>query len=136
VVPFAAAAATIANVVFYYLLTRGLGEPLLMLSDSPTRDLVPMPAWEVVLFSLIFSIPAGIVFAILARANKKPVRNFMIISLVVLVLSIFLPLRMPTPPVAMTAKLGLVTMHVIGAIVVVGTLVLASRRRTASTVEG
>ena len=129
VIPLAAIAGALANVLFYYLLTRVLGEPLLMLGETRESDLGPMPVWEVVLFSFIYAIPAGIIFAILTRTTKKPIRDFLITSSVVLVLSLFLPLRAPTPPVAMSAKWSLATMHVIGAVFVVGVLVLASRRR-------
>jgi hypothetical protein len=77
----------------------------------------------VVLFSILFSLGASLVFALVAGFSRQPVRTFLIISTVVLVLSCFLPMKAPTPPVTLPAKLTLVGMHIIGAIVVVGLLI-------------
>ena len=128
-VPLAVAAATVANVIFYTILTRGLGEPLLMLDQFPPPVLVPMDVGEVILFSIIFSLGAGLLYIGLSVVSDRPDRNFIIISAMVLVVSSALPLKMPTPPIAMSAKLSLGVMHIIGAVVVVTLLVGLGRKR-------
>ncbi|HLF90798.1 MAG TPA: DUF6069 family protein [Anaerolineales bacterium] len=129
VIPFAAAIATTANVVFYFFVTRVLGEPLLFPEQFPPPETSPMPVTEVIIFSVIFSVGAGIVFMLIANFSQRPIRAFLIISTIVLILSFALPLKIPTPPVTLPAKLTLVTMHIIGAIAVVGTLIGLGRRK-------
>jgi hypothetical protein len=53
----------------------------------------------------------------------RPARVFAIISLIVLVVSCYLPLRIPTPPIPMATKLSLVSMHILGAAVLVPLLI-------------
>lgn len=131
VVPIAVAAATLANVIFYFILTRWLGEPLLMLDrfPPPVQPLVPMPVDEVILFSVIFALGAGLVYLGVSAVSDRPNRNFIIISSVVLAISCLLPLKVPTPPIAMSAKFSLIAMHIIGAIVVVSLLIGLGRKR-------
>ncbi len=130
VVPVAVAAATFANVIFYIILTKWLGEPLLMIEQFPPPTLTPMDLSSVILFSIIFSLGASFVYVFLSVVTQRPERNFIIISAVVLLASIVLPLGIPTPPVAISAKLSLVAMHIIGAVVVVGLLVGLGRKRS------
>ena len=128
VIPVAAALAATANVIFYYIVTRWLGEPLLFPEQFPPPETSPMPVADVIIFSLIFSLSAAFVFVLVANFSRRPIRTYLIISSIVLVLSFILPLMAPTPPVTMPAKLTLVAMHIIGAIAVVGTLVGLSRQ--------
>lgn len=128
VIPFAAAVATTANVIFYYFVTRFLREPLLFLEQFPPPETSPMPVTDVIIFSVIFSIGAGMVFFVITKLSQRPIRTFLIVSVIVLVLSLAFPLQIPTPPVTMSAKLTLATMHIIGGIAVVGTLVGFGRR--------
>jgi hypothetical protein len=129
IVPAAVAAATFANVVFYFALTQWLEEPLLMPNQFPPPLLVPMPVGEVILFSIIFALGASLVYVFLRAVSRRPEQKFIIISAVVLAASCVLPLMAPTPPIAMSAKFSLVAMHVIGAVVVVGLLVGLGRKR-------
>lgn len=128
-IPFAAVIATSANVIFHFFVTRFLGEPLLFPEQFPPPETSPMPVTDVIIFSVIFSIGAGIVFLLIVQLNQQPIKNFLIFSVIVLLLSSVLPLKAPTPPVTMSAKLTLVTMHTIGAITVVGTLISLGRKR-------
>ncbi len=130
IVPVAVAAATFANVIFYFILTQLLGQPLLMIEQFPPPELTPMDVSSVIAFSIMFSLGASFVYAILSGVTQRPERYFIIISAVVLLASLALPLSIPTPPVAMSAKLSLVAMHIIGAIVVVGLLVRLGRKRS------
>ena len=88
-----------------------------------------MPVGEVILFSIIWALAAGLVYVFLNAATGRPDRNFIIISAVVLLASFALPLKAPTPPVAMSAKLSLAAMHLIGAVVVVGSLIGLNSKR-------
>ncbi len=129
VVPVAVALATFANVLFYFILTEWIGEPLLMGNELPPPLLTPMEVWEVILFSIIFASGASFVYVVLLFLTQRPERNFIIISAVVLLASFVSLLGVPNSPVAMSARLGLVTMHIIGAVVVVGLLVRLGRSR-------
>ncbi len=129
VVPIAVTSATMANVIFYFILTRWLGEPLLMVEQFPPPETAPMPVGEVIGFSIIWALGAALVYLFLKTATARPDRNFIAISAVVLLASFALPLKIPTPPVTMPAKLGLAAMHLIGALVVVPVLVVLGRRR-------
>jgi hypothetical protein len=129
VIPVATALAAAANVIFYYIVTRWLGEPLLFPEQFPPTETSPMPVADVILFSLIFSLGAAIVFILVAIFSRRPIRTYLIISSIVLVFSFIPPLMVPTPPVTMPAKLTLVAMHIIGAIAVVGTMTGLSQQR-------
>ena len=129
VVPIAVAAATFANVIFYFILTKWLGEPLLMGNEFPPPLLTPMDVTDVILVSIIFSLAASFVYAFLSAVTQRPERNFIIISAVVLLASFGPLLGVPNSPVALSARLGLVAMHIIGAVVVVGLLVGLGRSR-------
>ena len=122
-IPIAAVIASSANVIFYFFVTRFLGEPLLFPEQFPPPETSPMSVNDVILFSVIFSLGAGMVFVLIASFSRRPIRTFLITSTIVLILSSALPLKAPSPPVTLTAKLTLVTMHIIGAIAVVGILV-------------
>jgi hypothetical protein len=119
----ASIAAIFANVLLYFLLKDALGIPFVAPEQFPPPEVSPLPASDVILFSLIFSAGAGLVFLVVAYTARQPARVFAAISLVVLVLSCFLPLRIPTPPVPMETKLALVSMHVLGALVLVPLLI-------------
>ena len=54
--------------------------------------------------------------------TRQPARVFAIISFIVLVLSCFLPLRVP-PPVSMEIELALISVHVLGTLVLVPLLI-------------
>lgn len=128
VVPLATAVAITANVIFYYILTRWLKIELKFPSQTPERTLTPMPVYDVILFSLIFALGAGVVFVLVTQLAQRPLRTYLVIATAVLFLSFVLPLRIPSPPVAMVDKLSLVAMHIIGAIAVVGVLVGLGRK--------
>ena len=130
VVPAAVAAATLANVIFYFILTQWIGEPLLMAGENRPSVMAPMDVWEVVLVSIIFASAASFVYLILILLTQRPERNFIIVSAAVLLVS-FVPLiGVPNSPVALSARLGLITMHIIGAVVVVGVLAGLGRKHS------
>jgi hypothetical protein len=131
-VPLAVTVAIIANTVFYYVVTGLLGEPLRFPSPSPEAPerLAPMPVYDVILVSALFATGAGVVYALTTRLSRRPTRTYLVIATLVLLISCLLPMKIPSPPVALSAKLSLVAMHIIGAVAVVGTMLgLGSHER-------
>jgi len=121
--PLAVTTATLANVLFYYLVTGVLQIQLYAPEQFPPPELSPIPVADVILFSLLFSVGAVIVLWFVSRFSGRQIRAYLIICVVVLVLSMILPLKIPTPPTPMSTKFSLMIMHVIGGIAVVGVLV-------------
>ena len=78
---------------------------------------------DVFLFSAIFCAGAGLVFMVVANTARQPARAFAIIYFIVLVLSCFLPLRIPTKPIPMATNYALISMHVLGGLVLVPLLI-------------
>ena len=115
----ASLAATTANVILYFLLKNLLGVKFIAPEQFPHPEVSPLPVSDVIIFSAVFSIGAGLVFLIVANTVRRPAQVYSIISVIVLVLSCFLPLRIPTPPVPMLTKLSLISMHILGAVVLV-----------------
>ena len=126
----AAILAIIANVIVYLIVTGPLGEPMLMCSDCDVEPPVldPMSVGDPILFSAIFGTGAVVVYSIVSKYSARPLRFFAVLALVVLVTSLMLPLRIPSPPVESTAKLALITMHVVGCVVILGTLWFGHQR--------
>jgi hypothetical protein len=119
----ASISAIVANVIYYLLATELLGIPMVALNQFPPPELSPLPVTDVVIFSVIFSLGVSLVFLIVANVSRRPAQVFVTICLVVLVLSLFMPLKAPTPPVPTSTKLVLASMHVVGAAVLVPILV-------------
>lgn len=120
--------ATVANVLFYYFATRILKFDLLVPNESGVPLSVPLSVFDVVLFSVIWALAAGVVYLIVVILSNNPIPIYIALSLIVLILSFGLPLIMPADIVHATTKGTLITMHIIGAISVVGTLVGLYRR--------
>ncbi|MFN2136001.1 MAG: DUF6069 family protein [Candidatus Promineifilaceae bacterium] len=120
--PLAVALAALANVLFYYFVTWALQITMVFPEQFPPPIVTQLPVTEVVLFSFIFGAGAVIVFWFVARFSRHPAKTYLAISAAVLLISILLPLKIPTPPVPVSSKYSLVIMHIIGAFVVVGFL--------------
>ena len=122
--------AIIANVIVFLIVTGPLGEPMLMCSDC---DLEPpvldsLSVVDPIIFSTILGIGAVVVYSVVSKFAARPLRVFAILALVVLLLSLLLPMRAPSPPVELSAKLVLVAMHVVGYCVILATLWFGHRR--------
>jgi len=111
--------AIVANVIFYLVVTELFGIPVVA---PPELSLIPVS--DVVLFSAIFSFGASLVFLIVSNISRKPAQVYLAISLVVLVVSLFLPFMMPRPPVPISTPIVLASMHVLGAAVLVSILII------------
>lgn len=116
------AAAIIANVIFYFIL-EALGVDFIAPKQFPPPEVSPLPFTDVILFGAIFSVGASLVFLVIANTVREPAPVFITISIIVLVASFLLPLRIPTPPIPVSTKLALVSMHILGAAVLVPLLI-------------
>jgi hypothetical protein len=119
----ASVSAIVANVLLYFILKHIVGVKFIALEEFPPPEVSPLPASDVVIFSIVFCVGASLVFLFVANTIRTPAPSFIVISLVVLILSLFLPLKIPTPPIPMATKWSLVSMHVLGALVLVPLLV-------------
>jgi hypothetical protein len=119
----ASTAAVLANVAFYFILQNLFGVEFVAPKQFPPPEVSPLPVTDVILFSAIFSVGASFVFLVVANTARKPAQVFATISVLVLIASFLLPLRIPTPPVPLATKLALVGMHVVGAVVIVPLLI-------------
>lgn len=117
------AAATLANVLVYYLgaATVGYDPSFVVLQNAGG--------------AIFFTIPAAIIavglYALLLRTTKRPERTFSIISAVVLVLSIVPDITyIPTVEGSSNAQTAiLILMHIVAAAVIVGMLTSYTRQR-------
>jgi hypothetical protein len=116
-------AAIAANVVYYLLASELLDIPMVAPSEDPLEKLSPLPVTDVIIFSLVFSIGASIIFLVTANFSPRPAQVYVGLCVVVLILSLFMPLMIPTPPVPMATKFVLASMHVLGAAVLVPILI-------------
>ena len=115
----ASISAIAANVIFYLLATELLGIPMVALEQFPPPELSPIPVTDVVIFSFVFSFGASLVFLLVANISQRPAQVYLAICLVVLILSLFMPFMIPTPPVPMATKIVMASMHILGAAVLV-----------------
>ena len=89
----------------------------------PPPELSLIPVTDVVIFSVIFSLGASLVLLIVSNISRRPAQVYLAISLVVLILSLFLPFMVPTPPVPISTPIVLASMHILGAAVLVPILI-------------
>ena len=118
----AAAGATVANVVFFFV-SKEIGIPYLVTMQG---SLGPLPPVMVIVSSVIPAVAATVLFALLGKFLSRPIRVFTIISIIVLLISLAPPLTMPGE-VAVSTKVSLVVMHIITAAVTVGVLTRLGR---------
>ena len=115
--------ATAANVIYYLLATGLFGIPMLALEQFPPPELSPIPVTDEVLFSFIFSFGAGVVLLIVANFTRRPAQVYLVITLIVLIISLFQPFMMPTPPIPLSTPVVLASMHILDAAVLVPILI-------------
>ena len=123
VVPLTALAAAAANALVYLVAT--------VVGALPSGFVIPGPGTPLTLgmvvgSTLVPALLAGVVFALLGRFTRRPVRNFVVLATVLLVLSFVTPLTIAGAPLSMVVALEL--MHVVAAVVVVGGFVTLARR--------
>ncbi len=125
----AAVAAALANALVYFA-ASGLGTISQSILLPSPMGMSPLTVGLVVITSVIGAIGAAIIFALIGRFARHPVRLFRIVAGVVLVLSFSMPATVPGVPVAM--KLSLAVMHVVTWAVSVGVLTTLVRREASA----
>lgn len=118
-----ALSAALANVLVYLLATAVGAIPSDFVIPGPGT---PLTLGMVVGTTVVPALLAALVFALLARFTRRPVRNFVVLSAVVLVLSFATPLTIAGAPLSMV--LALESMHVVAAVVVVVGLTTLARK--------
>lgn len=123
VTPLTALAAAAANALVYLIATAIGAIPSDFVIPGPET---PLTLGMVVGTTVVPALLAGVVFALLGRFTRRPTRNFVVLSGVLLVLSFVTPLTIPGAPFSMVLAMEL--MHVVAAVaIVVGLKTLARR---------
>lgn len=120
--PLAGAVAAVLNAVVW-LVAYLLGA---MPQDLIVNDIGPIFVDSAMTLSFVPAIFAGVLLAVLARFLRRPVRVFVAIAAVVLVLSFVTPFSIEGAPLGMI--LALEIMHVVAAVAIVGVLLRFARR--------
>ena len=124
----AAAGASFANLVLFWI-TKGLfGIPYIIPMGGPSGPLEPMPAGVIIFLSVVSAVGATILLALLGKFRARPIRLFWIISGVLFVLSFMMPLTLPAS-VTTSTKIGLGLMHPIAWGVIAGVLTTLGREK-------
>lgn len=114
--PLAGVAAAAANAVVFYV-----GVALGLVSESVgVANGEPLAVSAVVISTLVPALFGTVLFAVLGRFTRRPVRIFRIVAAVVLVLSLVTPFTIPGITAGMI--LVLLLMHVVAAAVITGVL--------------
>lgn len=113
-------ASVVANLATFFVLSA--------LLDLPT-DFPPLSAGAIAFMTVLFTFIAVVVFAIVARVSKRPIRTYWIIATVAFVISIIPnllaamnPAIFPFPGGTTQAFLALIVFHVVAFLVTVGIL--------------
>ncbi len=108
--------AAAANAIVY-LVASSLGA---MPQDVDANGQGPITLPMVVVMSAVGAVAGTLVYALVGRLARRPVRAFRLVALIALVLSLAGPLTIPGAPAAMVA--ALLMMHIVAAVAVVGLL--------------
>ena len=122
--PLAAAAAALANAAVYGLAEAAGALPDRVLVGTPSGP-GPLGLSAVLFSSAMAAVGAAVVFALVGRFARRPIRTFRLVAAVALVLSFATPLTLPGAPLAMVLALEL--MHVVAAVAIVGVLTTLTR---------
>jgi Family of unknown function (DUF6069) len=125
----AALAAAVANTLVYFAASALGTVSQGVLLPSP-MGISPLTVGLVATTSVIGTVGAAIVFAILGLLARRPARLFRIVATVMLVLSFAMPATVPGVPLAM--RVSPAVMHVVAWAVSVGLLTTLARQEEAS----
>ena len=129
------AAATLAAAVAAVVANLLLRAVAVAVFDIPQPEFEPLQARAVAVSTASGVIAAGVVFAIVARLARDPVRVFAIVAAVALVLSLWAPISLgladpPEDPGTDAGSVGtLIVMHVVAAAIAVTALIAAAKGR-------
>jgi protein involved in polysaccharide export with SLBB domain len=118
----AALVAAVANAVVYLVAASAGAMPQEIVVNGQGPITLPVVA----ALSAQGAVAATIVYALVGRFARRPVRVFRVVAAVVLVLSLVPPFTITGAPISMILALEL--MHVIAAVVIVGLLTTMARR--------
>jgi hypothetical protein len=118
----AALVAAVANAVVYLVAASAGAMP----QEIVVNGQGPITLSVVAALSAQGAVAATIVYALVGRFARRPVRVFRVVAAVVLVLSLVPPFTITGAPISMILALEL--MHVIAAVVIVGLLTTLARR--------
>lgn len=108
----AAAGASFANLVFFWLTKILFGIQYIIPMGGPSGPLKPLPAMAIVIFNAVPAVGATILLALLGKYAARPIRLFWIISGVIFAFSFIFPITLPAT-IAASTKIGLSVMHII-----------------------
>jgi hypothetical protein len=120
----AAVVVAIANAIVYLVAATAGAMP----QDIVVNGQGPITLPVVAAMSAQGAVAAAVVYALISRFARRPVRIFRAVAVVVLVLSFVMPLTIPSAPISMILALEL--MHVVAAVVIVGLLTTLARGRS------
>ena len=129
------AAATLAAAVAAVLANLALRAVAVAVFDIPQPEFEPLQVRAVAVSTASGVIAAGVVFALVARLARDPVRVFAIVAAVALVLSLWAPISLgladpPEDPGTDAGSVGtLIVMHVVAAAIAVTALIAAATGR-------
>jgi len=129
------AAATLAAAVAAVLANLALRAVAVAVFDIPQPEFEPLQVRAVAVSTASGVIAAGVVFAIVARLARDPVRVFTIVAVGALVLSLWAPISLgladpPEDPGTDAGSVGtLIVMHVVAAAIAVAGLIAAATGR-------
>ena len=118
----AALVAVVANALIYLVATTAGA----MLQDVVVNGQALITLPMVVTMSVVGTVAGTVVYTLVGRFARRPVRVFRVVAAVALVLSFAGPLTIPGASAAVVATLLL--MHVVAAAVIVGLLTTLARR--------
>ena len=124
----AAIAAALVNTLIYFVGSALSAFPQRVILPAPVNG--PLSVGPVVVASIIGTLAAAIVFAVIGVAARRPVRLFRIVATVALALSLVLPATIPGAPIQMI--LPLMLMHVVAWAASVGALTTLSAKAGAA----
>lgn len=121
----AALIAAVANALVYFVASAVGAISPDVLVPSPTGE-SPITVGTVVLASAVGAVGAAVVFAVIGRFARRPVRLLVIVATVVLVLSLFSPATIPGASLGMI--LSLEAMHLVAGVSSIGLLATLARK--------
>jgi Na+/proline symporter len=121
--PVAGLAAALANAVLFFIFEAMGAIPPDIIVPNAGQPITVVP---VMMASFMPAIFAGILLALLAAFTAKPVKIFLVITTVVLILSFYTPFTIPEAIMPMILALNL--MHIVAAVVIAWLLIRLSRR--------
>lgn len=122
--PLAGISAAAANAVVFLVASAVGAMPRIDVSGLTGQG--PITLGAVVFESFVPALLAAALFALFGRFTHRPVRNFRVLAMVLLVLSFAGPINLPKVPTVMIASL--LIMHVVAAVLIVGVLTILARK--------